>query len=105
MSGWKYLGVRPPNDALGVLQDMHWAVGAIGYFSTYALGNVVSGQLWEEAERGPPDLRRRSSKASSARSRSGSASGSGGTGASSCRANWSSGSRAAGSTPSRTCSI
>ena len=41
-----YLGVEPPNDALGVLQDMHWAVGAIGYFSTYALGNVISGQLW-----------------------------------------------------------
>ena len=29
-----YLGVEPPNDALGILQDMHWAVGAIGYFST-----------------------------------------------------------------------
>ena len=43
-----YLGVEPPNDALGVLQDMHWAVGAIGYFPTYALGNVISGQLWEK---------------------------------------------------------
>ena len=44
----EYLGVEPPNDALGVLQDMHWAIGAIGYFSTYALGNVISGQLWEK---------------------------------------------------------
>ena len=49
-----YLGVEPPDDALGVLQDMHWAIGAIGYFSTYALGNVVSGQLWEKVERRDP---------------------------------------------------
>jgi carboxypeptidase Taq len=52
----QYLGVEPPNDALGVLQDMHWAVGAIGYFSTYALGNVISGQLWEQVNADIPDL-------------------------------------------------
>ena len=52
----KYLGVEPRDDALGVLQDMHWAIGAIGYFSTYALGNVVSGQLWEQANAAIPDL-------------------------------------------------
>jgi carboxypeptidase Taq len=52
----EYLGVEPPNDALGVLQDMHWAVGAIGYFSTYALGNVISGQLWERVTAEIPDL-------------------------------------------------
>jgi carboxypeptidase Taq len=51
-----YLGVEPPDDALGVLQDMHWAVGAIGYFSTYALGNVISGQLWEKVTAAIPDL-------------------------------------------------
>ena len=51
-----YLGVQPPDDALGVLQDMHWAVGAIGYFSTYALGNVISGQLWEKVTAEIPDL-------------------------------------------------
>jgi carboxypeptidase Taq len=51
-----YLGVTPPDDALGVLQDMHWAVGAIGYFSTYALGNVISGQLWEQVTAAIPDL-------------------------------------------------
>ena len=51
-----YLGVMPPDDALGVLQDMHWAVGAIGYFSTYALGNVISGQLWEQVTAAIPDL-------------------------------------------------
>jgi carboxypeptidase Taq len=51
-----YLGIEPPDDTLGVLQDMHWAVGAIGYFSTYALGNVVSGQLWEKVNADVPDL-------------------------------------------------
>ncbi|MDX6397997.1 MAG: carboxypeptidase Taq [Gaiellaceae bacterium] len=51
-----YLGVEPPNDALGVLQDMHWAIGAIGYFSTYALGNVISGQLWDKVTADIPDL-------------------------------------------------
>ena len=51
-----YLGVEPHNHALGVLQDMHWAVGAIGYFATYALGNVISGQLWEKANAEIPDL-------------------------------------------------
>ena len=43
-----YLGVTPPNDAKGVLQDIHWSGGAIGYFSTYALGNLISAQLWEK---------------------------------------------------------
>jgi carboxypeptidase Taq len=43
----EYLGVTPPNDADGVLQDIHWAGGMIGYFSTYALGNLISVQLWE----------------------------------------------------------
>jgi carboxypeptidase Taq len=52
----EYLGVEPPNDAVGVLQDMHWAVGLIGYFSTYALGNVVSAQLWEKVTAEIPDL-------------------------------------------------
>jgi carboxypeptidase Taq len=52
----EYLGVEPPDDALGVLQDMHWAIGAIGYFSTYALGNVISGQLWERITAEIPDL-------------------------------------------------
>ena len=44
----EYLGVTPPNDTKGVLQDIHWSYGAIGYFSTYALGNLVSAQLWEQ---------------------------------------------------------
>ena len=42
-----YLGIEVPDDARGVLQDMHWAGGSIGYFPTYALGNVISVQIWE----------------------------------------------------------
>ena len=46
---WDYLGVEVPDDANGVLQDMHWASGLIGYFSTYLLGTVMSVQIWEKA--------------------------------------------------------
>ncbi|HSK88886.1 MAG TPA: carboxypeptidase M32 [Anaerolineales bacterium] len=52
----EYLGVTPPNDAKGVLQDIHWSGGAIGYFSTYALGNLISAQLWEKINKDMPDL-------------------------------------------------
>ncbi|MBQ8039180.1 MAG: carboxypeptidase M32 [Lachnospiraceae bacterium] len=41
----KYLGIRPSNDTEGVLQDMHWAGDYIGYFQSYALGNIYCGQL------------------------------------------------------------
>ena len=51
-----YLGILPPNDAQGVLQDVHWSGGMIGYFSTYALGNLISVQLWEVINRDIPDL-------------------------------------------------
>lgn len=44
----EYLGITPPNDALGVLQDVHWSGGMIGYFPTYALGNLASVQLWDK---------------------------------------------------------
>jgi carboxypeptidase Taq len=40
-----YLGIRPPDDRQGVLQDVHWASGAIGYFPTYTLGNIYAAQL------------------------------------------------------------
>ena len=52
----KYLGLEVPNDAEGVLQDVHWGLGMFGYFSTYALGNVVSLQLWERIRREIPTL-------------------------------------------------
>jgi carboxypeptidase Taq len=51
-----YLGVTPPNDTLGVLQDVHWSDGYIGYFPTYALGNLISAQLWERIQSDIPDL-------------------------------------------------
>ena len=43
------LGVAPTTDADGVLQDVHWSTGAIGYFPTYALGTLLSVQLYEAA--------------------------------------------------------
>ncbi|MFH2040399.1 MAG: carboxypeptidase M32 [Chloroflexota bacterium] len=52
----EYLGVTPPNDAQGVLQDIHWSFGGLGYFSTYALGNLISVQLWEKINQDLPDL-------------------------------------------------
>jgi carboxypeptidase Taq len=45
----EYLAIDVPDDARGVLQDMHWSGGAMGYFPTYALGNVISVQIWERA--------------------------------------------------------
>ena len=51
-----YLGLEPPDDAHGVLQDVHWSWGYFGNFPTYALGNLVASQLWEKLERDIPDL-------------------------------------------------
>ncbi|MBX9788070.1 MAG: carboxypeptidase M32 [Pirellulales bacterium] len=45
-----YLGVTPQNHAEGVLQDIHWSAGAIGYFPTYSLGNLYAAQFFEQAE-------------------------------------------------------
>ncbi|UBV42705.1 carboxypeptidase M32 [Deinococcus taeanensis] len=47
----EYLGLTPPDDARGVLQDIHWSAGLIGYFPTYTLGNLLSVQLLEAARR------------------------------------------------------
>jgi carboxypeptidase Taq len=52
----EYLGVTPPDDAQGVLQDIHWSSGLMGYFATYALGNLISLQLWERIQQEIPDL-------------------------------------------------
>jgi len=52
----EYFGITPPNDAKGVLQDIHWSYGSVGYFSTYALGNLVSAQLWEKINQDIRDL-------------------------------------------------
>lgn len=42
----EYFGITPPNDTLGVLQDVHWAYGNFGYFPTYALGSAIAAQLY-----------------------------------------------------------
>ncbi|MGH2927900.1 MAG: carboxypeptidase M32, partial [Solirubrobacteraceae bacterium] len=53
---WEYLGIEVPDDTHGVLQDSHWSSGAIGYFPTYALGNLISAQLWERVVADLPEL-------------------------------------------------
>jgi carboxypeptidase Taq len=52
----EYLGLDIPNDSLGVLQDIHWSMGLIGYFPTYSLGNIISCQIWEKVLEAIPDL-------------------------------------------------
>ena len=51
-----YLGVVPERDAEGVLQDVHWSMGAFGYFPTYTLGNLYSVQFFEQAKQELPQL-------------------------------------------------
>jgi carboxypeptidase Taq len=52
----KYLGLTPPDDARGCLQDVHWSGGGIGYFPTYTLGNLYAAQFFEQARRDVGDL-------------------------------------------------
>ncbi len=52
----EFLGVDVPSDTDGVLQDVHWSGGGIGYFPTYALGNVISLQIWTKVREAIPDL-------------------------------------------------
>ncbi|RME47662.1 MAG: carboxypeptidase M32 [Caldilineae bacterium] len=51
-----YLGVTPPSDAFGVLQDIHWSGGSIGYFPTYALGNILSVQFYNRMLQDDPTI-------------------------------------------------
>lgn len=51
-----YLGVTPETDTEGCLQDVHWSFGLIGYFPTYALGNLYAGQLFETFKKDHPDF-------------------------------------------------
>jgi carboxypeptidase Taq len=50
------LGARPSSDAEGCLQDIHWAVGSFGYFPSYALGAIISAQLWDALRGQLPQL-------------------------------------------------
>jgi carboxypeptidase Taq len=47
----KYLGVKVPSDAQGVLQDIHWSHGSFGYFPTYSLGSFYAAQYFNQAEK------------------------------------------------------
>ena len=52
----EYLGVTVPDDRRGCLQDVHWSMGAIGYFPTYTLGTLLAAQLFERARKDVPGL-------------------------------------------------
>jgi carboxypeptidase Taq len=52
----QYLGITPPDDAQGCLQDIHWAHGAIGYFPTYTIGNLLSAQIYNRAVEANPAI-------------------------------------------------
>lgn len=51
----QYLGIDVPSDQEGVLQDVHWSAGSIGYFPTYLLGSVLSAQIWDRMAQDLPD--------------------------------------------------
>jgi carboxypeptidase Taq len=52
----QYLGIRPERDGEGVLQDVHWSHGSIGYFPTYTLGNLYAAQIYSALRRAFPDF-------------------------------------------------
>lgn len=52
----EYLGLVPPHDGLGCLQDVHWSLGLFGYFPTYTLGNLLAAQLWERIQSDLPGV-------------------------------------------------
>jgi carboxypeptidase Taq len=52
----QYLGVKVPDDAHGVLQDIHWSHGTLGYFPTYSLVNIYAAQLFNKAKKETPGL-------------------------------------------------
>jgi carboxypeptidase Taq len=58
----EYFGIKVPKDSLGVLQDVHWSAGLIGYFPTYLLGNLYSAQFYQAAKRDIEDLEEKFSK-------------------------------------------
>lgn len=52
----EYLGIMPPNDGLGVLQDVHWSGGDFGYFASYSLGNMYAAQMLHTLRKEMPNL-------------------------------------------------
>jgi len=51
----EYLGIEPANDRDGVLQDIHWSLGMLGYFQSYSLGNLYGGQFLHQMKQDVPD--------------------------------------------------
>jgi len=47
----EFVGVRPENDGVGILQDVHWSGGMFGYFPTYSLGNVIGGMIYDRIQK------------------------------------------------------
>jgi carboxypeptidase Taq len=63
-SAWKakmkeLLGLEPPDDRSGCLQDVHWSAGLFGYFPSYALGNLYAAQFWDAVRKAMPDIAER----------------------------------------------
>ena len=52
----EYLGIRPPTDVLGVLQDIHWSGGSFGYFPSYTLGAIYACQFFNAMKKQIPDV-------------------------------------------------
>jgi carboxypeptidase Taq len=52
----KYLGITPADDATGILQDVHWSHGLLGYFPTYSLGSAYAAQYYRQAAQDIPGL-------------------------------------------------
>ncbi|MDQ0337571.1 carboxypeptidase Taq [Caldalkalibacillus uzonensis] len=52
----EYLGITPPDDAQGVLQDVHWSFGGFGYFPSYSLGNLYAAQILHTIRQDMPDF-------------------------------------------------
>lgn len=58
----QYLGIDVPNDSLGVLQDVHWSSGGIGYFPTYSFGNLYATQFYSAMKKALPDIEKQIAK-------------------------------------------
>lgn len=52
----EYLGINPASDSEGVLQDIHWSFGGLGYFPSYSLGNLYAAQILDKVQRDVPDF-------------------------------------------------
>ncbi|MES2470750.1 MAG: carboxypeptidase M32 [Patescibacteria group bacterium] len=58
----EYFGIEPATDSQGVLQDVHWSFGGIGYFPTYTFGNLYSAQFYHAMEKDIPDISKKIEK-------------------------------------------